>query len=61
MSAQPVADIPQCVGCYQMWLPRDTDHWQAYWVNNGVGDELAGEVLLFYCPACAKRVARRTS
>ncbi len=30
--------------------PRNTDRWQAYWVDDGPVD-----VLLFYCAACAKR------
>lgn len=55
MSVQPVAEIPQCVACYQMWLPRDTDHWQAYWASERADGELADDVLLFYCPACAQR------
>ena len=52
MSAQPqpVALIPRCVGCGELWLPRDTDHWQAHWAVDAPRDDL-----LFYCPACAKR------
>ncbi|HET7555424.1 MAG TPA: hypothetical protein VFJ75_07210 [Gaiellaceae bacterium] len=51
VSAQPhpVALIPRCVGCGQLWLPRDTDHRQAHWRSTCWDD------LLFYCSACAKR------
>jgi hypothetical protein len=32
-----------------VWLPRDRDRWQAYWIDDGLEDKL-----LFYCPTCAE-------
>jgi len=50
MEAEPVAQVPTCVECGGSWLPRDTDRWQAYWIDDGPED-----VLLFYCAECATR------
>lgn len=50
MGAEPVALVPKCIECGERWLPEDTDHWQAYWIDDG-----PEEVLLFYCAECAKR------
>ena len=50
MAEPAVVLIPKCVECDQMWLPWDTDRWQAYWIDDG-----PDEVLLFYCAECAKR------
>lgn len=30
MSAERVALIPECVGCYARWLPADKERWQAW-------------------------------
>jgi hypothetical protein len=40
----------QCVECKRVWLPMDTDRWQAYWLEEGPRPRL-----LFYCPACGER------
>jgi hypothetical protein len=37
MTAEPVAVIPQCEECKQVWLPDDGDRWQAYFDSD---DEL---------------------
>ena len=50
MGIEPVTLIPQCIECGERWLPMDTDHWQAYWIDDGPDDRL-----LFYCPDCAGR------
>jgi hypothetical protein len=50
MAEPAVVLIPKCIECGETWLPQDTDHWQAYWIENG-----PEELLLFYCVECAKR------
>ncbi len=49
MSAQRVAQIPECAECQAAWLPADEDRWQA----DHNDDELPE--LVFYCPDCAER------
>jgi len=51
--AEPAVLIPRCIECDLMWLPWDTDRWQAHWVDDG-----PEELLLFYCAECAKREFR---
>jgi hypothetical protein len=50
MGIEPVTLVPQCIECGERWLPTDTDHWQAYWIDDGPDHRL-----LFYCPECAER------
>jgi hypothetical protein len=50
MGIESVTRIPQCIECAERWLPMDTDHWQAHWIDDGRDDRL-----LFYCPDCAER------
>lgn len=50
MADPVVALIPKCIECGERWLPRDTDRWQAYWIDEGPED-----VLLFYCAECSER------
>ena len=50
MAEPTVLLTPKCIECDQIWLPWDTNRWQAYWIDDGLED-----VLLFYCAACAKR------
>jgi hypothetical protein len=38
MSAEQVAVVPQCEECRELWLPRDVERWQAYWIDNGPAD-----------------------
>jgi hypothetical protein len=47
MAAEPVALIPACVECGDLWLPDDQDRWRACL------DEDDG--LVFYCAHCSER------
>jgi hypothetical protein len=47
LSAEQVALIPQCAECREVWLPADEDRWKAYLDTD--------DVLVFFCPECAKR------
>jgi hypothetical protein len=53
VSAEQVAEIPQCEECRRVWLPADSRRWQAHWVDDG-----SDEKLVFFCPECAKREFR---
>jgi len=53
MSAESVAQMPQCVECDALWLPADAAHWLAYWIDDGPDEKLD-----FYCPECSEREFR---
>ena len=50
MIAEAVAVIPQCAECREVWLPADTERWEAYWTDD--------DKLVFYCPECVEREFR---
>jgi hypothetical protein len=47
MPADPVALIPACAECGDLWLPDDVDRWRAFLDTD--------EALVFYCARCAER------
>jgi hypothetical protein len=49
VSAESVALIPQCAECGKVWLPAESERWEAY-LTDDEPPELA-----FYCPECAAR------
>ena len=49
MRAEPVALVPWCTECSDLWMPDDKARWAAF-LTDDEPPELA-----FYCPECAER------
>lgn len=47
MSTEQVALTPRCAECGERWLPDDKERWPAHFDTD--------DVLVFFCPECAKR------
>jgi hypothetical protein len=45
----PIATLPKCEECRELWLSDDHERWQAFWIDDG-----PDEKLVFYCAECAE-------
>jgi hypothetical protein len=50
VSAEQVAETPQCEECRKVWLPSDGARWRAERIDDG-----PDEKLVFYCPDWTER------